>query len=80
MLLRGQRLQSIGPPTERNHFSLFNWIWNRQPLVPSERDFIFHKDDFVTLSSGQENSWLEARVEDIVNRIPLKKLQVGHSQ
>lgn len=79
MVFRAQRLQSIGPPTKRNHRSLFNWIWNQQALEPSEQDFIFRQDDFVSLANGQDNSWIEGRIEDFVKRFPLKSLQVGHS-
>lgn len=80
MLLRAERLQSMGPPTKRNHRSLFNYIWNEQPLEPSEQEFIFRQDDFVTLANGQDDSWLEARVEDFVKIFPLKELQVGRSK
>lgn len=34
----------------------------------------------MTLANGQENSWLEARVEDFVNRFHVKKFQVGRPQ
>ncbi|KAI9870987.1 MAG: hypothetical protein M1830_003554 [Pleopsidium flavum] len=77
MLLREQKLKSMGPPTKRNHRSLFNWIWNLKPLVASETDFIFQEDDFVTLADGQDDSWFDGRVEDLVKRFPSEKLQVG---
>ena len=44
-----------------------DWIQDHKPLTKEESTFLEHKDDYVALSDGQENGWLDGVVEDSLN-------------
>lgn len=55
LLLNHQRLKSLDPTPNRDHDSVFRWIWQNQPLDKGEYDWIFHPGDFVSMVSPQRN-------------------------
>ena len=55
-----------------------DWIQDHKPLTSEESTFLEHKDDFVALSDGQENGWLDGVVEDSLNWcLPKNVMKVG---
>ena len=64
---RIQTYVSLKNPTARNVRSFMDWIQDHKPLTKEESKFLEHKDDFVALSDGQENGWLDGLVEDTLN-------------
>ena len=64
---RIQTYVSLRNPTGRNVRSFIDWIQDHKPLTKEESSFLEHKDDFVALSDGQENGWLDGLVEDTLN-------------
>jgi hypothetical protein len=56
LLLREHSISAIKSASRRSHKSLFDWIYNEQPLVPNELAFIYHRDDFLALDMNEE-SW-----------------------
>ena len=64
---RIQTYVSLRSPTSRNVRSFVDWMQDHKPLTKEESTFLEHKDDFVALSDGQENGWLDGVVEDTLN-------------
>ncbi|KAL8791924.1 MAG: hypothetical protein Q9195_005500 [Heterodermia aff. obscurata] len=64
---RIQTYVSLKNPSGRNVRSFIDWIQDHKPLTKEESSFLEHKDDFVALSDGQENGWLDGLVEDTLN-------------
>jgi len=64
---RIQTYVTLRTPTGRNIKSFVDWIQDHKPLTKEEKSFLEHKDDFVALSDGQENGWLDGVVEDGLN-------------
>ena len=64
---RIQTYVSLRNPTGRNVRSFMDWIRDHKPLTKEESRFLEHQDDFVALSDGQENGWLDGLVEDTLN-------------
>ena len=65
-----QRIQTyvaLKTPTTRNIRSFMDWIQDYKPLTKEETLFTEHKDDFVALSDGQEDGWLDGVVEGSLN-------------
>ena len=57
---------SLDPPNSRfarNMKSVVNWISDHKPLVGEEGSFVYHTDDLVSLSNGQEYGWLDGAVK-----------------
>lgn len=69
LLFRQQKLVSIGKPNERDHLSLFNWVWNNKPVVNEDFDFMFHKTDLVKLENRPEDNWFDGMLQDLVMAI-----------
>jgi len=66
ILLQDAQLRALSKPTDKHHRSLFNYMWNRKPVNPSEARFINHKDDFVSLVKT-EDSWLDDFIHKCMN-------------
>lgn len=64
-------------PEDRDQQSFVNFIENEQPLCQKDCDFIYHKDDLVTLRSGMEHTWLDAIVETMLVAISCKPITVS---
>lgn len=63
---------SLDPPDSRiirNVKSVMNWISDVKPLVREEGLFVYHTDDLVSLSNGQEYGWLDGAVEQSLDWI-----------
>ena len=76
---RIQTYVSLRTPTGRNVRSFMDWIRDHKPLTKEESSFLEHKDDFVALSDGQENGWLDGLVEDTLNWcLPDNLMRVRH--
>ena len=68
---------SCKAPTSRNAKAFIDWIDDHKPLSVEEQKFIQRKDDFVALSNGQENGWLDGIVEDgLTWCLPLRAMKV----
>ena len=41
-------------------------MFNRKPLIESERSWIYHKEDLLTLRAGREHAWLDDGIEHLL--------------
>ncbi|KAF2246453.1 hypothetical protein BU26DRAFT_566831 [Trematosphaeria pertusa] len=57
-----QQMRSFERPTERDHQSVFNYMWNTKPIVEREASWVQMKEDLVALRPPKEPDWLEARI------------------
>jgi hypothetical protein len=45
----------MSPTPTRDHDSVFKWLWAQKPLDDEEFDWIFHHDDFVSLTPTRQS-------------------------
>ncbi|KAF2685664.1 hypothetical protein K458DRAFT_416885 [Lentithecium fluviatile CBS 122367] len=65
---RTRAFATLQRATERNHKSVWNWIFHSAPLVQEEAK-TFDKDrDFVAIVDAKEGSWFDGRVETALSR------------
>lgn len=76
ILTQANQLQGLNTPTDRDHASMSNYFSNEQPLVEADRDFLYHKEDLVTIRAGREHAWLDAAVENFLRWYPCKPIKV----
>lgn len=76
LLARQHCITSIPKPGKREFRSYFDWIINDPPVVEEEIQFIYHKDDFLTLGQ-QADSWLGPLVDGISQMLPKVLKNVG---
>lgn len=59
LLARQRFVLSVPSPSTRQFRSYFDWIRNKPPIVEQECQFIYHKDDILSLGpQTQTESWL----------------------
>jgi hypothetical protein len=75
ILLHSQQLAMINKPTERDYTSVANFLHYRTPLVDVDAEFIYKKEDLITLRPGRESAWLDAFVERVLKMFPLRPVQ-----
>lgn len=76
ILQQAHSLQGMNRPTDRDHSSVSNYFQNEQPLMESDRDFLYHKEDLVTIRAGREHAWLDAAVENLLRWYPCAPVKV----
>jgi fatty acid desaturase len=57
LLFNNHRLKSLDPTPQKDHDSVFKWIWANKPLDQHEYDWIFHHQDFVSLARPRRSSF-----------------------
>ncbi|ERF73070.1 hypothetical protein EPUS_06531 [Endocarpon pusillum Z07020] len=63
LLQAAQSLTHCNRPSSGEYKSVENFVNNRHPLVPTEEEFCYRKDDLITLRPGREHAWLDCSVE-----------------
>jgi hypothetical protein len=56
-------LTESNKPSSSEYRSVEEYVHQEQPLVPSEQDFIYRKEDLIILGSGREHAWLDSSIE-----------------
>ena len=65
-------------PSNRDYTSVKNFLENDGgPLPEAESDFIYEKEDLVTLRPGRENAWLDGILERILQCCRCQLFQVS---
>lgn len=75
ILFNAQQLVLSNRPAERDYNSLKNFMWNKKPLLEGDAQFVYNKDDLVTLRPGRETAWLDNAVERILKLFPRGPVQ-----
>jgi hypothetical protein len=67
ILLKDASLRALPPTPVRDHLSVFNWIYGEKPLDKDQYDFIYHQDDFVSLTNRPQKGF-DNFIETYLNR------------
>lgn len=75
---------SLNKPADRDHLSVQNFLESGyedngkslMPLMEGDNEFIYRKEDLITLRPGRESAWLDAFVERVLKMIHCKPVQV----
>ncbi|CAG8955482.1 hypothetical protein HYFRA_00010349 [Hymenoscyphus fraxineus] len=68
LLATAGTLACFNPPSKYNYRNVRNYFDERKPLC-AEETYIKYKEDLLTLKPGREHSWLDASVEQLVQRL-----------
>jgi hypothetical protein len=68
---------SFQKPTERDYTSVRHWFHNKVPLVDDEQEYIFWKEDVVTLRHGREWAGFDGMVEAMLHKMNGPLIQVS---
>jgi hypothetical protein len=56
LLLNAQQLAAANRPPERDYNSVASFVRHKKPLIEGEDDFIYNKEDLITLRPGRESA------------------------
>lgn len=79
ILLKDSSLRALAPAPARDHLSVFNWIYAEKPLDVGQYDFIYHRDDFVSLPNKPQEGF-DDLIKAFLNRSPGSRIQVSFFQ
>lgn len=77
LLVKARELQSFQRPSARDYRSVRTWFYNMEPLVEKESQFIYRKEDVISLRSGREWSTFDGWIESTLRRFDCSLLRVG---
>ena len=75
----------MNKPSGRDQLSVQNFLENGdaaegqrvRPLVAADTQFVYHKEDLVTLRPGRESAWLDALVERVLRVLHGRVVEVS---
>ena len=85
LLLQAQQLVSMNKPAARDQQSVQYFLENGslvdgqsiRPLLQGDTEFVYHKEDLITLRPGRESAWLDALVERLLKVFHCLAIQVS---
>jgi len=85
LLLQAQQLVSMNKPAARDQQSVQCFLENGslvdgqsiRPLLQGDTEFVYHKEDLITLRPGRESAWLDALVERLLKMFHCRAIQVS---
>lgn len=63
-------------PGNRDYNSVRHYIEGKRPLLEDGDDFVYQREDLVTLRPGRECAWLDAFVERVLRTVRCKPIIV----
>lgn len=75
MLINSHYLVGTNRPPERDWKSVAYFVTGKAPLAEGEMDFVFHKEDLITLRPGREHAWLDTVVSKIIRALPRRLMK-----
>ena len=66
LLIIAQQILGFNRPSNADWKSVETYMFNRKPLIESERSWIYHKEDLLTLRAGREHAWLDDGIEHLL--------------
>ena len=59
LLLKEAQLRALQRTPNRDHATVFKWLWSYKPVDQGEDNWIYHPDDFVSVKPTSEGWWVE---------------------
>ena len=81
LLLKAQQLKALDRPSIRDYRSVLHFMENDGgQLFKKDMEFIYEKEDLVTLRPGREHAWLDGFLERLLKVLRCRLIKVGFSQ
>lgn len=63
-------------PTERNHLSVFNYLWNKR-FIPRHEVSVYNRSDDLVILAAEQDSPIQAFLEDKIFSLKPRWFQVS---
>ncbi len=76
-----QTLVSLNRPSSADYTSMANFIYNEQPVAGKECEWVYWKEDLVSLCPTRDYAWLDAALERTLKWFdgPVVRVSTKHS-
>jgi hypothetical protein len=75
LLFNAQQLAAANRPPERDYKSVAKFMDHKKPLMRGDDDFIYNKEDLITLRPGRESAWLDTFIERLLKLCPRRAVK-----
>lgn len=79
LLCTAKQMMGLDRPASSDYKSVVNHVTDNRHLVTAEREWVYWKEDMVTLRPGREHAWLDARIEELLRWLHCSFVEVGES-
>lgn len=76
LLTSSQQLMASNRPSASEYRNVCRYISQNKPLVRQELEYIWHKEDLVTLRPGRDHAWLDRSIEHFLRLQPFGFIKV----
>jgi hypothetical protein len=76
LLTAARDIASLNRPPARDYLSVKSYFDEEAPLCNVE-SYIYCKEDIITLKPGRETAWLDAFIENVLQKIPFRFIRVS---
>ena len=77
-MLKAQQLKGLDRPSSRDYRSVLNFMeHDGGQLYEEDMEFIYEKEDMVTLRPGREYAWLDGLLERVLRVLRCKLIRVS---
>ena len=77
LLLKAQQLKALDRPSNRDYRSVLHFMENDNgQLFKKDMEFIYEKEDLVTLRPGREHAWLDGLLERMLKVLRCRLIKV----
>jgi hypothetical protein len=63
-------------PGKAEHASVLNYVEGRTPVEKKESQYVYRKEDLITLRPGREHAWLDRSIEHFLRVADCRLLRV----
>lgn len=63
-------------PSASEHRSVVTYVRNECPVDEKESEYVYCKEDLITLRPGRENAWLDRSIEKLLKVLHCSMLEV----
>ena len=78
LLLKAQQLKALDRPSNRDYKSVLSFMeYEGGQLYEEDMEFIYEKEDLVTLRPGREYAWLDGLLERTLKVLRCKLIMVS---
>ncbi|KAK3113439.1 hypothetical protein LTR53_009278 [Teratosphaeriaceae sp. CCFEE 6253] len=69
LLMKTRDVHALQKPAQRDYDSVRNWFDSKKPLVHEDMEYVWRKEDLITLRAGRESAGFDGLVERCLNGV-----------
>ena len=71
---------ALNRPGNAEHTSVLNYVEGLTPVAKKESQYLYNKEDLITLRPGREHAWVDRSIEQLLRVADCRPLRVCTSR